>query len=84
MDMNIFSNEELRSLLIATTQENEELRKDNERLLLIVADTTEQIKNANDMAEKYQRMFNELFDVIKTQYDAEFTVEDANLNFLNY
>ena len=28
------------------------------------------------MAEKYQRMFNELFDVIKTQYDAEFTVED--------
>ncbi|WP_442769031.1 hypothetical protein [Acinetobacter bohemicus] len=76
MDMNIFSNEELRSLLIATTQENEELRKDNERLLLIVADTTEQIKNANDMAEKYQRMFNELFDVIKTQYDAEFTVED--------
>ena len=76
MDMNIFSNEELRSLLIATTQENEELRKDNERLLLIVADTTDQIKNANDMAEKYQRMFNELFDVIKTQYDAEFTVED--------
>lgn len=76
MDMNIFSNEELRSLLIATTQENEELRKDNERLLLIVADTTEQIKNANDMAGKYQRMFNELFDVIKTQYDAEFTVED--------
>ena len=76
MDMNIFSNEELRSLLIATTQENEELRKDNERLLLIVADTTEQIKNANDMAEKYQRMFNELFDVNKTQYDAEFTVED--------
>ena len=76
MDMNIFSNEELRSLLIATTQENEELRKDNERLLLIVADTTEQIKNANDVAEKYQRMFNELFDVIKTQYDAEFTVED--------
>ena len=76
MDMNIFSNEELRSLLIATTQENEELRKDNERLLLIVADTTEQIKNANDMPEKYQRMFNELFDVIKTQYDAEFTVED--------
>ena len=74
--MNIFSNEELRSLLIATTQENEELRKDNERLLIIVADTTEQIKNANDMAEKYQRMFNELFDVIKTQYDAEFTVED--------
>ena len=76
MDMNIFSNEELRSLLIATTQENEELRKDNERLLIIVADTTEQIKNANDMAGKYQRMFNELFDVIKTQYDAEFTVED--------
>ena len=75
-DVNIFCNEELGSLLIATTQENEELRKDNERLLLIVADTTEQIKNANDMAEKYQRMFNELFDVIKTQYDAEFTVED--------
>lgn len=74
--MNIFSMEELRSLLIATTQENEELRKDNERLLLIVADTTEQIKNANDMAEKYQRMFDELFNVVKTKYDAEFKSED--------
>jgi len=74
--MSVLTKEDLRSLLVATTQENEELRKDNQKLLLIVADATDRIKTANDMAENYQRMFNELFDVIKTQYDAEFTVED--------
>jgi len=74
--MSIFTKEELELLLIKTTQENEELREDNQKLLLLVADATDRIKKANDMAEDYQRMFNELFDVIKTQYDAEFTVED--------
>ena len=74
--MSVLTKEDLRSLLAATTQENEELRKDNQKLLLIVADATDRIKKANDMAEEYQRMFNGLFDVIKTQYDAEFTVED--------
>ena len=76
MDMNVFSKEELRSLLVTTTQENEELREENEKLSLIVANAAEQIKSANDMAENYQRMFNELFEIVKTQYDAEFTVED--------
>lgn len=51
--MNVFSMEELRSLLVATTQENEKLREDNQRLLLIVADATKQIKEASNMAEKY-------------------------------
>ncbi|WP_228145888.1 hypothetical protein [Acinetobacter terrae] len=74
--MNIFSKEELRSLLVTTTQENEELREENEKLSLIVANAAEQIKSANDMAENYQWMFNELFEIVKTQYDAEFTVED--------
>ncbi|WP_252152441.1 hypothetical protein [Acinetobacter terrae] len=74
--MNIFSKEELRSLLVTTTQENEELREENEKLSLIVANAAEQIKSANDMAENYQRMFNELFEIVKTQYDTEFTVED--------
>lgn len=74
--MSVLTKAELKSLLVATTQENEELRKDNASLLLFVADATDRIKKANDMAEDNQRMFNDLFEVIKTQYDAEFKVED--------
>ncbi|MCY1161806.1 hypothetical protein D9M71_18800 [compost metagenome] len=74
--MSVISKKELRSLLTATMQENEELRKENQKLLLVVADATERIKKSNDIAEDYQQMSNELFEVIKTQYDAEFTVED--------
>lgn len=74
--MSVLTKDDLQSLLVATTQENEELREENEKLLLIVVDATERIRLANDMAETYQRMSNELLEVIKTQYDAEFTVED--------
>lgn len=74
--MSVFTKEELESLLVKTTQENEDLREENQKLLLIVADATERVKKANDMAEDYHRMFDELFNVIKTQYDAEFKVED--------
>ncbi|NNH02203.1 hypothetical protein [Acinetobacter sp. ANC 5414] len=71
--MSVFTKEELESLLVKTTQENEDLREENQKLLL---DATERVKKANDMAEDYHRMFDELFNVIKTQYDAEFKVED--------
>ncbi|MGX5699560.1 hypothetical protein ACWKWF_08150 [Acinetobacter kookii] len=74
--MSVLTKEELRYLLTITSQENEELKKDNQRLLLIIADATGKIKKANDMAEGYQRMCNELLEVIKSQYDAKFTVED--------
>ena len=74
--MSVLTKDEIESLLVIAMQENEELRKENADLLLVVSDATERIKIANDMAEDYQRMFNELFEVIKTQYDAEFTVED--------
>lgn len=74
--MSVLTKEELRYLLTITSQENEELKKDNQRLLLIIADATGKIKKANDMAEEYQRMCNELLEVIKSQYDAKFTVED--------
>ena len=73
--MSVLTKDDLQSLLVAATQENEELREENEKLLLIVVDATERIRLANDMAETYQRMSNELLEVIKTQYDAEFTVE---------
>ncbi|UJA00773.1 hypothetical protein [Acinetobacter johnsonii] len=59
----------------ASIQENERLRTENERLLLIVADATQRIEKANDTAEEYQRMFGEFFKIIKTEYDSEFTVE---------
>ena len=74
--MNVFSMEELRSLLVATTQENEKLREDNQRLLLIVADATKQRKEASNMAEKYQRMFNNLSESVKTKYDNEFSIDN--------
>lgn len=74
--MNVFSMEELRSLLVATTQENEKLREDNQRLLQIIADATEQIKEANDMAEKYQRKFNHLSEAVKAKYDHEFSIDN--------
>lgn len=74
--MSVLTKDDLQSLLVAATQENEELREENEKLLLIVVDATERIRLANDMAETYQRMSNELLEVIKTQYDAEFTVAD--------
>lgn len=74
--MSVLSKEDLKSLLVSTTQENEKLRDDNERYLLIIADASERIRLANDLAENYQRMFDELLEVIKTQYDAEFTIKD--------
>ena len=74
--MNVFSMEELSSLLVATTQENEKLREDNQRLLLIVADATKQIKEASNMAEKYQRMFNNLSESVEAKYDNEFNIDN--------
>lgn len=73
--MSVLTKEDLRSLLSASIQENERLRTENERLLIIVADATQRIEKANDTAEEYQRMFGELFKIIKTEYDSEFTVE---------
>lgn len=61
---------------VATTQENEKLREDNQRLLLIVADATKQIKEASNMAEKYQRMFNNLSESVKAKYDNEFSIDN--------
>lgn len=57
-------------------KEVERLRVENKQLTEITIDATERIKAANDMAESYQKMFDQLFQVIKTQYDAEFALED--------
>lgn len=59
----------------------ERLESENKKLTEIAIDATERIKAANDLAESYQKMFNQLFQVIKTQYDAEFTIEDIPKNF---
>ena len=73
--MSVLTKEEIESLLAAALEENEELRRENEELLLIVADATEKIKVSNDTAENYQNMFNQLVSIIKDQYDREFNVE---------
>lgn len=58
----------------------ERLEAENKKLTEIAIDATERIKAANDLAENYQRMFDQLFQVIKTEYDAEFTMEDIPKN----
>ncbi len=55
-------------------QENEELKEENRKLLLMVADSTEQIKKAAYIIEEYQQMFNEITEALRTRYAAEFTV----------
>lgn len=57
-------------------KEIERLEAENKQLSEIAVDATQRIKTANDMAENYHKMFDQLFQVIKTQYDAEFKVED--------
>lgn len=42
----------------------------------MVADSTEQIKKATYITEEYQRMFNEITEMLRTHYAAEFTVAE--------
>ena len=57
-------------------KEIERLSNENEQLIAIAIDSNESIKAANDLAAKYHFMLNHLIELVKTQYDAEFTVED--------
>lgn len=50
-------------------EEKGKLQEAGEELLLLA-------KQNQQMADNYQRMFNELFQIIKTKYDSEFTVGD--------
>lgn|GEM_PF-6210567 len=74
--MSVLTRTELRSLLTLTSQENEELRKDNEKLILQLADALSRIKIADDRALELQLKFNWLLELIRTRYDLEFDVED--------
>lgn len=62
-------------------KEIERLEAENKKLTEIAINATESLKVANDLAESYQAMFDDLFQFIKTQYDAEFTMEDIPKNF---
>lgn len=57
-------------------KEIERLKAENKQLAEIVIDATKKIKAANDLAENYHKMFDQLFQVIQTKYDAEFKIED--------
>jgi len=61
-------------------KEIERLEAENKKLTEIAIDATERIKAANNLAESYQAMFDDLFQFIKTQYDVEFTMEDIPKN----
>lgn len=51
-------------------EEIERLKADNERLSKIVIDATKGIKSANDLAENYRRMFDQLFHVNEIKHDS--------------
>lgn len=75
--MSALTKDELQSLLVMVMHENEELKEENRKLLLMVADSAEQIKKATYITEEYQRMFNEITEALRTRYPAEFKfVED--------
>lgn len=61
-------------------KEIERLEAENKKLAEIAVNATENLKAANDLAESYQAMFDDLFQFIKTQYDVEFTMEDIPKN----
>jgi len=61
-------------------KEIERLEAENKKLSEIAINATESLKTANDLAESYQAMFDDLFQFIKTQYDVEFTMEDIPKN----
>lgn len=57
-------------------KEIERLETENKKLSEIAVDVTQRIKAVNDIVENYHTMFDQLFQMIQTQYDAEFKVED--------
>lgn len=61
-------------------KEIERLEAENIKLTEIAINATESLRAANDLAESYQAMFDDLFQFIKTQYDVEFTMEDIPKN----
>lgn len=74
--MHNLSKRELLGVIECAIKENDRLRSENNKLGRMLVDATEQIKSSNDLAECYQRMFDQLFQVIKTEYDPDFTIED--------
>ena len=74
--MSVLTKEEVEWLLARAIKENDELRKENDELSLIVADALERLKLAENMTIESQKMLNKLLEVIKTRYDAEFNIGD--------
>lgn len=74
--MDVLRKKEIAELLSQTLKENDRLRKEIADLTLIAADANAKVKLANDIAIKSQKMFNDLFEIVKTQYDPEFNMDD--------
>jgi len=57
-------------------EELSRLRNENEQLSKTVIDAIDKIKVADDTAENYHKMFDQLLHVIRSRYDADFKIED--------
>lgn len=72
--MSVLTREKLQLLLAMAMQENEKLKEENRKLLLMVTDSAEQIKKAAYITEEYQRMFNEITEALRARYPEGFNV----------
>ncbi|MHA3115255.1 hypothetical protein E0H86_05950 [Acinetobacter sp. ANC 4635] len=68
--------EELEDYCKVLQVEYSELDSENQVLGRAILDVVELARQDREMAENYQTMFSHLFDLIKTQYDSEFKIED--------
>lgn len=68
--------EQLIKALEKSEKEISSLCSENEQLLAIVIDSTQHVISAQNRAENYQNMFDELVYLIKRKYDADFKIED--------
>ncbi|MHA3050187.1 hypothetical protein [Acinetobacter sp. ANC 4641] len=74
--------EELEDYCKVLRADYSDLNSENQVLSRAILDVVEQARQNREMAENYQNIFGQLFDVIKNQYDAEFKIEDLP-KFLN-
>lgn len=68
--------EQLEAELDRALKEIIRLSSENKKLLKLASNVNEDSARANELAKKYQKLFNELFKIIQIEYDAEFKIED--------
>lgn len=72
----MMSENKLKDELDRALKEIIRLDSENKRLVKIASSANENAAKANDLAKRYQKLFDELFQAIQLKYDPEFEVED--------